>query len=541
MDKRTLTAFLLIFVLYLVFVQFVWKPKPRPAQPEAAQQTQQATAPAAATPDTMAAATVVDSIFSTNLPAQTITLANKLMTVTLSSRGACIQQVELQKYSTPAGSLVHLLPENTSIAGMKLIHAASETDLRNTIFQYKQASPDQVTFYLGEDNNPQISKTYLLDEQYGLKLSTEVQNYKAINGLQIDFSSGLTDTERSLKNKAQDYKFILYADNQITKTSLSKLRKNLISGCINSFDWAALRSKYFVLALRETEPSVIRNFQTGLNPTTGNPTFTLDSRQNSPKQAWKQEFTIYTGPADYAILKGYDPQMANIPEMGASWLRWLSNFFAWFLKFVHGYVKNYGLVLIIFALLIKIITYPLTHKQMEFGLKQQRLQPQIQQLQKLYANDRVKLTQEMNRLYKENNFNPFGCMWPLLIQMPIFYSLFNVLKYSLDMRNASFGLWLKDLSEPDPYLILPILMSAFMLLQSLLTRPPKMDEAQMDEKQKMMQSQTKMMTWAMPVMFFFMFRGFPAGLVLYWTAFNVLSIIHQYYLNKHFKNKENQA
>lgn len=538
MDKRTLTAFLLIFILYMIFVQFVWKPKPKVSPPTPVPQTSAAANSQTAAPDT---AVVSDSLFSNGLAAQTLTLENELMTVTFNTRGALIEQVELKKFLTHEGAKVRLLPNNTSFAGMKLIHAASETPLDKVVFSHR-VNPDSlsINFFIGSPEAPQIVKKYQLDSQYGIKLGVDIKNYKTINGLELDFSSGLADTEKTLKNKAQDYKFLLYADNEIMKTPLSKLKKKPVSGSINSFDWAALRSKYFTIAIKEGDPNLMRNYSTGINPATGNPTFKIDSRHNTAKFAWKQDFVLYAGPADHTILKTYGQRMENIPEMGASWLRWLSNFFAWFLKFVHRYIKNYGLVLIIFALAIKLITYPLTHKQMEFGLKQQKLQPQIQALQKMYANDRVKLTQEMNKLYKDNKFNPFGCMLPLLIQMPIFISLFNVLKYSLDMRNASFGLWLKDLSEPDPYMILPILMSAFMLLQSLMTRQPKMDEANMDEKQKMVQSQTKIMTWGMPIMFFFMFKGFPAGLVLYWTAFNVLSIIHQYYLNKHFKNKENQ-
>jgi len=124
--------------------------------------------------------------------------------------------------------------------------------------------------------------------------------------------------------------------------------------------------------------------------------------------------------------------------------------------------------------------------------------------------------------------------------MPIIIPLYSVLRYSLDMRNAYFGLWLKDLSEPDPYMILPIIMGVFMLAQSLLMRPAQMDDANLTEQQKMQKSQMKMMTWMMPIMMFFIFKGMPAGLVLYWTAFNILSVIHQFYVNKKFKNKENQ-
>ncbi|MDD2332556.1 MAG: YidC/Oxa1 family membrane protein insertase, partial [Candidatus Cloacimonetes bacterium] len=130
-----------------------------------------------------------------------------------------------------------------------------------------------------------------------------------------------------------------------------------------------------------------------------------------------------------------------------------------------------------------------------------------------------------------------GCL-PLLLQMPIFFSLYSVLRSSLDMRNAHFLGWIKDLSEPDPYLVLPILMGIFMFVQSRMMRPPTDNLEEMDEKQKAQIQSQKMMTWMMPLIFFFVFRNMPAGLVLYWTVFNVLSIIQQYYLQKHLTNKE---
>jgi len=124
--------------------------------------------------------------------------------------------------------------------------------------------------------------------------------------------------------------------------------------------------------------------------------------------------------------------------------------------------------------------------------------------------------------------------------MPIFFSLYNVLRYSLDMRNAHFVGWLSDLSEPDHLMILPILMAVFMIIQSRMMRPPAQNEAEMDDKQKAALQSQKMMTWLMPVMMFVIFRSMPSGLVLYWTVFNILSVVQQYYLQKHFKQKESQ-
>jgi YidC/Oxa1 family membrane protein insertase len=201
-------------------------------------------------------------------------------------------------------------------------------------------------------------------------------------------------------------------------------------------------------------------------------------------------------------------------------------------------VKNYGVVLIILALILKVLLHPLTHKSMDASIKMQKIQPQMQALQKKYKDDPKTLQMEMSKLYKEAGANPMSGCLPLLLQMPIFFSLYNVLRYSLDMRNAGFVLWLKDLSEPDPYLILPIIMGIFMVIQSLMMQPKRGNPEEMDDKQRAAQSSQKMMTWLMPIMMFFIFRNMPAGLVLYWTVFNIFSVIQQYYLLKHYKNKE---
>ncbi|PKN72572.1 MAG: preprotein translocase YidC [Candidatus Cloacimonetes bacterium HGW-Cloacimonetes-3] len=544
MDKRTLTAILLMVILYMVFSQFVWKPQQlQKQQLQASQQEATPAVPAApiAAADSVIVQAPVDSLFISDAKQELVQLSNGLMTVYFNTKGGNIQQVELKNFLSHDKQPVHIIPEDSSIANLKLIHPGTETPLATTVFQHHISTDSLfVSFFLGDPASPQVEKRYSIDNQYGIALDVSVSGFQAMNGIELDFSSGIADTERINKSKSQDYKFLLYADNQIQKTALSKFKKAQPNGSLGSFSWAAVRSKYFAIALKESDPSLMRNYSTGVNKATGNPYFMIDSRQASAQQSWNQSFTIYAGPADYEILKQYGKQMDNIPERGVSWLRWLANIFAWFLKFLHRYIKNYGVVLLIFAFVMKLILHPLTHKQMEHGFKQQKLQPQLQQIQKLYANDKVKQQQEMNKLYKENNTSPLAGCLPVLIQFPIIIPLYNVLRYSLDMRNASFVFWLKDLSEPDPYLILPIVMGAFMIVQSLMMRPPKMDDSQMDDKQKAMQSQQKMMTWMMPIMMFFIFKGMPAGLVLYWTAFNVLSIVHQYYLNQHFKNKDNQ-
>lgn len=533
-----------MLVVFLVFNQFVWKPQQLAKQNANPSKAPAQTKVPEAVPeikDTLSAVPFADSLLTGAEQPETITLANELMTVSFSSLGATITSVELKNFKMHDGRQVALIPDGQNIASLKLLHAGSVTSLQQAVFKHK-LSPDakSITFFLGDPEAPQVQKTYSLDSRYGIALNVDVTGYKAVTGIELAFEGGIADTERTNKSKTQDYKFIYYADNQIQKVPLSKFKKSLPTGNFNSFNWIALRSKYFTLALKEMEPSLMRSYSAGLNSATGNPTFSINSNQTNAKQSWSQRFMIYTGPNDYTILKDYGKQMDSIPERGVSWLRWLSNAFAWLLKFLHRYIRNYGVVLLIFAVLMKLVLHPLTHKQMEHGLKQQKLQPYLEEIRKKYPNDIRKQQEEMKALYKEHNTSMgAGCL-PILIQMPIIIPLYNVLRYSLDMRNASFVGWLKDLSEPDPYLVLPIIMGVFMLVQSLMMRPPKSDESKLTDQQKMQQQQMKMMTWMMPIMMFFIFKGMPAGLVLYWTAFNILSVIHQYYLNKHFKNKENQ-
>lgn len=544
MEKRTLLALLLVFILFLIFNEFVWKPQ-QIKQQQLQQQEQRSPVPQTVKepvkPDSSNFVALSDTLLAKGITPATIQLSNKLMTVTFSNNGGVIQQIELRNYAMHDSTKVKLIPANGSLAGIKLIHPATETPLKDVIFNYN-VSPDSmgITFFLGDEKNPQISKSFALDDQYGIALDVDVTNYIVTNGIEVDFGCGIADTEKTTKSKIQDYRFMFYADNEIFKTTLAKMKKKQPSGSFNSFNWMALRGKYFTLVLKENEPALMRSFSTGLNPETGNPTFVIDSRQSNPKQSWHQSFVIYAGPTDYQILQKYGKQMDSIPERGASWLRWLSNIFEWILKFLHRYIKNYGVVILIFALIIKLLLHPLTQHQLVHSMRQQKMQPYIEEIRKKYANDVVKQREELSKLYKENKTSmTAGCL-PLLIQIPILIPLYSVLRYSLDMRNASFCLWLKDLSEPDPYMILPIIMGGFMLLQSLMMRPKNVDTSNMTEQQKMQQSQMKIMTWGMPIFMIIIFRSMPAGLVLYWTTFNVLSIIHQYYLTKYIKKKENQ-
>ncbi len=543
MDKRTLVAMFLVVVIFMVLQTYVFKPQQPQQQPAQAQPAAQAQKPASDSLATTPAAisTATPSRFLSADSTRTLSLANDLIKVQFSTLGASISSLELQKFTAADHrSLVNLVPPGKTLAGIKLLGANAGPDLKALNWFHAQPAPDSLVFWLGPQTAPLVRKTFTLDGKYGLRLHVSVQDSVPVNGVEYDFSAGIADSEKvKPKSKAVDYKLLLFAGNELQKIALGKMAKEQPGGALNAFKWAALRTKYFTLAVHETGASLIRNFKAAPNPDTGNPSLVLDSYDRVPSSTWEQEFLIYTGPADYDILKSYaGARLEKIPERGPAWLWWLSNAIAWLLKFLHSFIPNYGLVIIIFSIILKIVLNPLTKKSMDANLKMQKIQPQVQALQAKYKSDPKTLQLELSKLYKQAGASPMSGCLPLLLQMPIFISLYNVLRYTMDMRNARFLGWLKDLSEPDPYWILPILMAGFMILQSLMMRPSQAALEQMDEKQKAMQQSTKMMTWLMPIMMFFIFMGLPSGLVLYYTVFNILSVAQQYYLQKHLKQKE---
>jgi len=191
----------------------------------------------------------------------------------------------------------------------------------------------------------------------------------------------------------------------------------------------------------------------------------------------------------------------------------------WFLKLTNNITKNFGIDIIILSILIKIIFLPLTQISMKSMKEMQKVQPEMSRLKEQFKNDKARLQQETMLLYKRRKINPMSGCLPMLIQIPVFIALYNALQNSIEMRHAPFILWIMDLSAKDPIYITPIIMGATMVLQQKMT-PTAADPAQAK------------IFMLMPIMFTFLFLNFPSGLVLYWMVTNILSIAHQYYMNK---------
>ena len=234
--------------------------------------------------------------------------------------------------------------------------------------------------------------------------------------------------------------------------------------------------------------------------------------------ALKTSFMLYAGPKEYDRLKALGHGLDKAVDFG--WFTFLAKPVFVSLKFFYGLVRNYGWAIIIITFIIKLLFAPLTHKSQKSMKRMQKLQPYFAELKEKFKGDPQRLNREMMELYKKHKVNPMSGCLPMVIQIPVFIALYNVLNNSIELRQAPFMWWLHDLSAKDPYYVLPIVMGASMLLMQ------KMTPTAMDPKQN------KIMMM-MPVIMTFMFISLPSGLVLYFTVSNALSMAQQLYINKY--------
>jgi YidC/Oxa1 family membrane protein insertase len=227
--------------------------------------------------------------------------------------------------------------------------------------------------------------------------------------------------------------------------------------------------------------------------------------------------SLFVGPKLQSQLEEIDEKLKLSVDYG--WLTILSQPLFWLLSFVHGFVANWGVAIIVVTFLIKLAFYKLTESSGRSMAKMRQIQPRMKALQDRYKDDRQALSQAMMDLYKREKVNPAAGCLPILIQMPFFLAFYWVLLESVEMRQAPFALWITDLSTRDPYFILPLIMGAAMLIQQRLNPAPT-DPVQA----KVMQ--------IMPIMFTVFFAFFPSGLVLYWVTNTLLSIAQQWQVNR---------
>ncbi|MCL4546467.1 MAG: membrane protein insertase YidC, partial [Deltaproteobacteria bacterium] len=239
----------------------------------------------------------------------------------------------------------------------------------------------------------------------------------------------------------------------------------------------------------------------------------------APGKSKQFMYNIYAGPKKLSLLNPVGHNIASTLSYG--FFSFLSIPLLHILEFFYKFVHNYGLAIILLVLCIRIVFYPLTYTGFKSMKQMQKLTPKINELREKYKDNKADLNKRIMELYKESKVNPLGGCLPMILQIPVFYGLYTTLGTSIQLRNAPLILWIHNLAAPDPYYILPILMGLSMLISQKMN-PMVGDPAQ-----------AKIML-ILPVVFTFIFINFPAGLLLYWTVNNILTIVQQYIINKKF-------
>jgi YidC/Oxa1 family membrane protein insertase len=235
---------------------------------------------------------------------------------------------------------------------------------------------------------------------------------------------------------------------------------------------------------------------------------------------------VYVGPKQRDALTSVDPQLGAALDYG--YFGFIAKPLLFVLLWLHSFIGNFGWAIILLTVAMNLVLFPLAVKQQTSMIKMQKIQPQMKRLQdqykKLKATDpkRTQVQTDMMNLYKEHGVNPMGGCLPLLLQMPLFFGFYSALAYSIELRRAPWILWIKDLSQYDPYYVIPILMAVAMIVQQKLTPTANVDPAQ-----------AKMML-LMPVMMIFLFLSYSSGLSLYWFTGSVVGIARQVAINKYW-------
>ena len=306
-------------------------------------------------------------------------------------------------------------------------------------------------------------------------------------------------------------------ENRYEKIDFDDIRKQRLQQEISN-GWAAMIQHYFVTALVPVDKAAPYNYYTMSLPDNlfvigaiGPTTVVAAGEAGSVKEQ------IYLGPKTHKRLIKVADGLELTVDFGVLWF--IAKPLFQVLDWLHDLVGNWGWAIILVTLLLKLIFYPLSAAGYRSMANMRRVQPRIMSIRERYKNDKARLNQAMIQIYKEEKINPLGGCFPILVQIPVFIALYWVLLESVELRQAAFIFWWQDLSSPDPYFVLPIVMGATMLIQQKLN-PAPMDPIQ--EKVLMV----------MPFAFTLFFAFFPSGLVLYWVANNILSIVQQWRITR---------
>ena len=466
-------------------------------------------------------------------PSQTINVKTKLYDLVISNKnGGSLLSYSLYNYSDHSDKLVNLIDELNSnnlllgfisVDGDKVFLNHNWSPMSSSKTISVDRSQKSLTFSTRYQGQAIEKKLTFYPDSYNIDIDIvfdQPSKFISRNQYTLGWAGGLPPTEKNISN---DYQFFegfasLGGEHMGAKPKKGKLTEESQKG---STLWSAIKTKYFISAIVPNNPGTAARVESELIDK--RPVYNTEITQNTSSS---NSFTLYLGPLDYDNLKSFDVDLESNVDLGWALFRPIGQLISWLLTKMYAIIPNYGVVVILFAFLIKLLLNPLTVKTFESTRKMQALAPEINKIKEKYKNDPQKMSRAQMELYKSSGANPMGGCLPMLIQMPILVSVFSIFRSKIEFRGAPFIGWIDDLSVPDtlaelggfPINILPVLMGSTMFIQQKMMAAPNADANQ------------KTMMYVMNVFFLFLFYSFPSGLNLYYFVFNLLSIIQQKYM-----------
>ncbi|MDP1677239.1 MAG: membrane protein insertase YidC [Bacteroidota bacterium] len=487
---------------------------------------------------------------------QTFTVETENYIAELSTKGGLIKQWTLKNHKTWDNHPVQLV--NDSNGDFNILFTTTDGKMINTKNHFfttqlpiggkiiLSGSEETVVQFVLNGSEGRIVKKLTFKNQafdFDADIAFEgMQSVVANYEYQILWENGVRYTEYNSVDESSTAAAYTYGGGELKEVNAAAVGENPKEDPSGQTEWVALRNKYFAVALLSQDKKATGAYLEGQHILTQD-NGVVEKYSVALKYPFKNtanetaKISTYIGPLKFSTIKSYDRGLDQIMSLGWSWIRPITEYiFIPLFALLHSVISNYGIVIIIFSILIKLALYPLTKSSMASMRKMQKLQPLMAEIREKYKSDAQQMNIQVMKLYKDYGVNPAGGCLPMLLQLPILYALYSLFTASIELRQEHFMLWVTDLSVPDVLISLPFSLPLLGNFISGLTVAMGVTMF-IQQKQTVTDPTQKALVWMMPIMMTVMFNHFPSGLNLYYFVFNLLSIGQQWYFNQRHNNE----
>lgn len=539
MDRRTILAIVLASLSLLIY-QFVFAPKESPTEPDRVEApaersstpTDAPTTPkldAATVPATEVGVGGKNILRSETAPLVPVEIVCPLYTAMVDPAGGVVSNWTLADYTDHSEKPADLVADpSQGLFQIALLTSVGRIELHDVPFVIEQSRVeglDRVTLRAQDPAGWSVRLAYTFaPDRYSSRVEIETEGLPRGSELEITFPQGLPRLEKAAKTDEAASASLALIGNDLAKNRGTK-KEGWTATKSGQLRWVGTRSKYFLAAAlfdpgTEGTYEAVAHRRGALTQVRTTARIPFGEPGEGPVS-----FVLYAGPLEMRSLETYHAGLEQAVDLGWKPIVPFSRLLLVCLNFLYSVIPNYGLAILILSVVTKVAFFPLTRKSLVSMREMQKLKPEMDRINELHKDDAQRKQQAMMEMYRTRKVNPLGGCLPMVIQMPVFIALYNVLANSVELRKEPFVLWINDLSSPDligtvmglPIHILPLLMAATMVWQQRL-QP-------MDPRQAII-------GYLMPIMMLVFFYMLPSGLVFYWTINNVLQVGQQIIVNR---------